>query len=331
MDLFEIIEHSPDDIIITDALVLLFDKLKKYDCIACSVSGGSDSDLLVDMCTKADQEHKVRYVFFDTGLEYAATKEHLNYLEQKYNITIEWERAVLPIPTCCKKYGQPFLSKQVSEFISRLQRHNFKWEDKPFEELLKEYPKCKAALRWWCNDFADRKNGSGSSHNIAYHKWLKEFMIINPPPYFISNKCCHYAKKEVAKRYKKANNIDLSIVGVRKAEGGARAAAYKNCFSANDDVADEFRPIFWFKAENKNTYENHYNLKHSRCYSEYGLKRTGCAGCPYGRDFEAELEVIKKHEPKLYKAVNNIFGESYEYTRAYREFVKQKNAEKILN
>ena len=50
-----------------------------------------------------------------------------------------------------------------------------------------------------------------------------------------------------------------------------------------------------------------------------------CAGCPFGRDFEFELEVIEKYEPKLYRAVNNIFGDSYAYTRKYREFCKLKN------
>ena len=64
-------------------------------------------------------------------------------------------------------------------------------------------------------------------------------------------------------------------------------------------------------------------ITHSKCYTEYGLKRTGCAGCPFGRDFEQELDVIANYEPKLYKAVNNIFGDSYEYTRKYREFVKR--------
>ena len=56
----------------------------------------------------------------------------------------------------------------------------------------------------------------------------------------------------------------------------------------------------------------------------YLRKRTGCAGCPYGKDFEFELEVIKKYEPKLYNAVNNIFGDSYEYTRKYLEFRKDR-------
>ena len=67
-----------------------------------------------------------------------------------------------------------------------------------------------------------------------------------------------------------------------------------------------------------------FPIENSKCYTNYGLKRTGCAGCPFGRDFEKELEIIERYEPKLFKAVNNIFGDSYEYTRQYKEFRKQK-------
>ena len=37
---------------------------------------------------------------------------------------------------------------------------------------------------------------------------------------------------------------------------------------------------------------------------------------------------MKKYEPKLYKAVNNIFKDSYEYTRKYREFCREMNLKK---
>ena len=104
----------------------------------------------------------------------------------------------------------------------------------------------------------------------------------------------------------------------------------KNCFTLNLEVADEYRTIFYYTEESKRVYENFYGIEHSDCYCEYGLKRTGCAGCPYGNDFEFELEVIKKHEPKLYIAVNNIFGKSYEYTRKYNSFKKAKR-EAITN
>ena len=60
----------------------------QYKRIMCSISGGSDSDILLDLLTRLDQDKKVQYVWFDTGLEYQATKDHLKYLEQKYGIEI---------------------------------------------------------------------------------------------------------------------------------------------------------------------------------------------------------------------------------------------------
>lgn len=317
--LIGLLKDCPQNQTIGDNLVKAWSKINsnKYSKILCSISGGSDSDIMLDICERCDKEGKVEYIWFNTGLEYQATKDHLKYLEKKYNITIEEKRAEKPIPICCAKYGQPFLSKQVSEYISRLQKHNFQWEDEELDTLLEKYPKCKVALKWWCNAWGDK-----SKFNIEYNKWLKEFMIMNPPMFNISNKCCYYAKKLVAKHAKEDCGCDLSIVGVRKAEGGARSSAYKNCFSDNNGVADEYRPIFWYKNSDKEDYEKCYGIVHSRCYSEYGLKRTGCAGCLYGRDFEKELEIIQKYEPKLFIAVNNIFGDSYKYTRKYREFCK---------
>lgn len=324
----ELLSDVPKNQIIGDNLVRAWSKINsnKYKKIMCSVSCGSDSDVVVDICVMCDKDEKIIYVMFDTGLEYQATKDHKKYLEQKYGIEIIVLRAKKPIPICCKQYGQPFLSKQVSEYISRLQKHNFQWEDEDFDILLKRYPKCKVALKWWCNAWGDK-----SKFNIEYNKWLKEFMILNPPQFKISNKCCYYAKKLVAKHAKEEFDCDLSIVGVRKAEGGARSSAYKSCFSENDGKADEYRPLFWYKNSDKEEYDKHYGIVHSKCYTEYGLPRTGCAGCPFGRDFEQELEIIQKYEPKLYKAVNNIFRDSYEYTRKYRQFYKMKNDKEKRN
>lgn len=150
--LIGLLENCPKNQIIGDNLVRAWSKINssKYEKIVCSISGGSDSDVMLDICTKCDKDNKIEYVWFDTGLEYQATKDHLKYLEEKYGIEIKSYKAIKPIPLTCKQYGQPFLSKQVSEFMSRLQKHNFKWEDKSFEELIEEYPKCKSALKWWC-------------------------------------------------------------------------------------------------------------------------------------------------------------------------------------
>lgn len=317
----ELLQDCPVNSIIVDNLIRAWSKINspKYKKIVCSISGGSDSDVMLDIVWRCDKDNKVDYVWFDTGLEYQATKEHLKYLENKYNIKIKPYKAIKPIPISCKQYGQPFINKQAAEYIDRLQRHSFKWEDKSFDELYKEYPKCKAALLWWCN------LKKSNAFNIANNKWLKEFIIENPPTFKISSKCCQYAKKDVSHKLIKENTYELNIVGVRRAEGGVRATSYKSCFSEGDDGCDNYRPLFWYKDSDKIDYENAYNVEHSDCYVVYALPRTGCAGCPFGRDFENELEIIQKYEPKLYKAVNNIFGDSYEYTRKYREFVKKMN------
>jgi 3'-phosphoadenosine 5'-phosphosulfate sulfotransferase (PAPS reductase)/FAD synthetase len=314
--LYDILNKLPKNKIVIDNFIKAFWIINNdvYKKIICTVSGGADSDVMMDICTKCDVDNKIDYVWFDTGLEYQATKDHLLYLEEKYNIDIIRYRAVKSIPLSCRQYGQPFLSKQISEFIQRLQRHNFKFEDKSFEELYAEYPKCKSALQWWCN-----RNRSYSL-NISGRKWLKEFLVENPPTFNISNKCCKFAKKDVAHKAISENQYDLNIYGVRKSEGGARAQAYKNCFDQNDNNFDNYRPLFYYKDADRVEYELTFDIVHSKCYTEYGLDRTGCAGCPFGKNFEFELEVIEKFEPKLFKAANKIFNDSYEYTRMYREF-----------
>lgn len=316
----ELLESCPKNQTIGDNLVRAWTKINssKYKNILCSISGGSDSDVMLDIVWRCDKDNKVTYVWFDTGLEYQATKDHLKYLEDKYNIDILPYKAIKPIPSSCKTYGQPFISKIVSKYIYNLQNHNFKWEDKSFNELKREYNGIDSYLKWWCNC------NSFKSFNIGYNKYLKEFLVKNPPTFKISDKCCHYAKKNVAHKCIKENKYDLNILGVRKAEGGIRSSAYKSCFDENGNGYDNYRPLFWYKDKDKQDYEITYCIEHSKCYTEYGFLRTGCCCCPFGgKEVEYELEVIQKYEPKLYKAVNNIFGESYEYTRRYREFCKQ--------
>lgn len=292
---------------------------------------GADSDICMDICEKV-KPHGVRYVWFDTGIEYQATKDHLTYLEKKYNITIDRRNAVVPVPMSNKTYGEPFLSKYVSEMISRLQRHGFDWKDEPYETSVQKYPNCKAALKWFNNQHGDYSRFKYSRFDISGQRYLREFLISNPPEFQISARCCDGAKKNVAKKYIKESGTELMILGLRKSEGGVRAGAYHNCFSASTKKGiSEYRPIFWFTDKDRKEYENLFHIRHSRCYTEYGFRRTGCAGCPYGgKELTKELAVIETYEPKLCKAVKNIFHDSYEYTRKYYEFrkmmeVKEKN------
>lgn len=345
-----------DDFLIFDGLVKSNTIINnpQYRNIMCSISGGSDSDIVLDICTKLDVNKKIQYVWFDTGIEYQATKDHLKFLEEKYGIEIIREKAIKSIPYTARKNGQPFVSKWVSQNMERLQNYGFQWEDEPYEVLVKRY--CKKAdperkkeldlqwqegkkpyhwllldgdwytgavncLQWWCNTKKE-KNGKPSRFCIAQNTWLKEFIVQNPPAFKISAICCKYAKKQVAKNFVKENNIDLSIMGIRKAEGGIRSTAYKTCYSINENGVDYHRPIFFYTEETKRNYENAFNITHSRCYTDYGMIRTGCAGCPLNMKVTEDQAVIESNEPKLYGAINKIFSDTYEYTRKYREFQK---------
>ena len=68
---------------------------------------------MLDIIWRCDKDNKVDFVWFDTGLEYQATKDHLKYLENKYGIEVKSYRAIKPIPTSCKEFGQPFISSYI--------------------------------------------------------------------------------------------------------------------------------------------------------------------------------------------------------------------------
>ena len=90
-----------------------------------SISGGADSDIVLDLIHRLDDERKAVYMWINTRMEYMATRSHLDFLENKYSINIERIAPVNPISITVKKYGYPFISKIVSQTIRTLQRHHF--------------------------------------------------------------------------------------------------------------------------------------------------------------------------------------------------------------
>ena len=330
MDLKNILKDNTNPII-TDSFIKANSVIneKLVSRVLCSVSGGADSDVMMDLIHKVDEDKKVDYVWFDTGLEYQATKDHLQYLENRYDVEIKRVKPIKSIPQSVKEYGVPVFSKQISAFLNLLVNHEFDWIDKPYTELENKYGRCNSALKWWCNekgkDIEDERKKN--MFNIAGKKWLKEFLLENPPQFKISKKCCDYAKKDVSKNMIKEGNYDILVIGVRKAEGGLRSTSYKNCFSPKDNKHKfaNYRPLFWYSNKDRKDYEEQFGIIHSRCYTEYGLTRTGCVGCPYNIKILDELAIIEKYEPKLYKAACNVFKDAYEFQRKFKSFRDKMN------
>ena len=292
------------------ALLKASEILGKHNKVYVSISGGADSDIMTDIIEQCKApNNEIHYLFIQTGIEYRATLEHLVDLEKRYGIEIERIRPKTPIPLAVKKYGVPFLSKHVSEMVKRAQKHNFKWEDGTWEELNAKYPNLFQAIKWWS---ATEKY----KFSIRENKYLKEFMLANPPDFPISSWCCNASKKQPLHKIEAMG--DLACVGIRNAEGGVRAKI-KSCYNPESDVA-KFFPVFWLTKADKEYYEQHFGITHSRCYTEYGLKRTGCVGCPFNIHYKEEMKVVEAYEPNAVKACKNVFGRSYEYTERYREF-----------
>lgn len=318
-------------VMVEDAFTKCDSILQKYDKVMISVSGGSDSDIVVDMVCRLGYAGKCSFVFFDTGIEYQATKDHLQYLEDHYSIQIERIRPKKPVPSAVREVGVPFLTKYVSGEIGQLQGHNFEWEDLPLEQLQGKYGDY-FGFRWWTNYYPAQDGFKASMFQIAKFPFLKEFLIKYPPEFPISDKCCKCAKKDVSHCYMKNHpEIQLRLMGVRKSEGGIRAIAYKGCYYP-ESKEPFYMPLFWMSDADKREYEKSFEVVHSACYTVYGMKRTGCAGCPFNSKFLRDIETLERYEPKLAKAVKNIFGKSYEYTLQYREFksfmkAKQKQCE----
>lgn len=101
-------------------------RLKQHPKAICSYSGGSDSDILIDLIERTREIFPslppVKYVFFNTGLEMKAIKDHVQETAEKYGVEIETVRPKIGIVQAARTYGIPFVSKIMSSGLSEWQK-----------------------------------------------------------------------------------------------------------------------------------------------------------------------------------------------------------------
>ncbi len=269
--------------------------------IVVSFSGGKDSTLLLQLIEECGLKNKVRVVFFDTLMEFQAIYDFIK-LKESQGWIIEKTKPELPAPLIYKKFGVPFKSKHDSEMLERLQKHNFDFKQdtlKSYDELILKYPKCKVGILWITQ----------SNIKMNCPNWLRNELATNGLDFKIANKCCTYLKKKPVAKFNKENDIKLSLVGIRQAEGGIRSRI-NTCINIHDDNI-KFFPLLFLTDDDVNYLIESKNIELCKAYTEYGLKRTGCVGCPFGRERERELKIIQEKEPNKYLACINLFGNSY--------------------
>ena len=310
--------------------------LKSHPKAICSYSGGSDSDVMLDLIERTRKLFNlppVKYVFFNTGLEMKATKDHVKETAEKYGVEIETVRPRINIVQASRKYGIPFVSKIMSSGLSEWQKKDVplsiadeynEAEDKAAKraELRERYPGCEQLINFVCCCNAAGEPRPNIQLVINSSKYMLDFIREYPPDFKISAKCCDYCKKDVAHRVQK--DYEMIITGERRDEGGMRSVPRKDntalCFTETSSGQFRLRPLYYVSDADKEWYKNEYGIRYSDAYEVYGLKRTGCCGCPISFRAADDLEIIGKYEPNIKKAAWNIFGKSYDYRRQYNEY-----------
>jgi 3'-phosphoadenosine 5'-phosphosulfate sulfotransferase (PAPS reductase)/FAD synthetase len=311
-------------------------RLTQYPNAICSYSGGSDSDImlhLIETVRKIFNLPPVQYCFFNTGLEMDAIKRHVRKMEELYGVTITEHRPKKNIVQATREYGQPFVSKIMSAGLEGIQKKSIPLsiaaeyanaEDKAAKraELKERYPKCESTINFLCGCNSAGEPRPDIQLVINSSKYMLDFIIDNPIPFKVSNKCCTYCKKNLAHSVQK--DFDMVITGERRDEGGMRSVPRKDntsmCFSETADGKYRLRPLFYVSDADKQWYKDYYKIRYSDAYEVYGLTRTGCCGCPISAKAVEDLEKIRPFEPNLVKAAWNVFGDSYRYRQQYNEY-----------
>lgn len=314
----------------------------------CSYSGGADSDIMIDVIEKARAVFHlppIKYVFFNTGLEMKATKDHVKATAEKYGVEIMEARPKINIVRATRTYGVPFVSKIMSKGLSEWQKKGVpltiadeyaEADDKAAKrtELRERYPKCESLINFLCCCNRDGEPRPNIQLVINSSKYMLDFIKQNPPTFQISAKCCDYCKKQIAHKVQK--DYEMIITGERRDEGGMRSVPRQGeansamCFSETASGQFRLRPLYYVSDKDKAWYKEYYGIRYSDAYEVYGLTRTGCCGCPISYKAIDDLELIRPYEPNIVKAAWNLFGESYRYRQEYNAYKSERKAGEIV-
>lgn len=234
-----------------------------------SYSGGKDSHFLWWFIKEYLKDERIEIVGVNTSFEIPEIRDRII---RNSDIVLHPSMNRWEIK---EQYGIPCYSKQQDEYIYRYQ-HGSRSDNTMRAVLGKN-----AVFN--LNKSARKRLLDGDLHKI-------------------SNKCCLFNKEKPMMQYAKEAG-KRAIMGVRQSESMTRRAKYNTCLRKNGD----FSPIYDFSDDLIDAIYKAYDIDIPKCYNY--VTRTGCAGCPYGRNCEKELALL----PDLQrKAAVKYFCESYD-------------------
>lgn len=253
-----------------------------------SYSGGKDSHLLYWFIKEyAPEFSKIKVVGINTYMEHHEIRDRI------YKNCDEVLLPILKPFEIKEKYGIPCFSKEQDFYIYYYQ-NAIRKNKKPSKTIL------------------EKINGTYRT-GFVLSKKAREY-ILSGKAHKITHLCCHYLKKEPARRFEKENGLK-PILGITGNESKMRKTQYKGCFSKNG----KFTPLWDLTEKLENAIYEKYNIELPKIYNN--VKRTGCMGCPYGsykHDTEKELTLLDGNQKKF---VCEYFKESYKILGINKEVV----------
>ena len=144
----------------------------------------------------------------------------------------------------------------------------------------------------------------------------------------ISDLCCDEIKKYPMKKYEKESGRKYKITGMRKAEGGRRTRTHCVVFRKG---RISFQPLAVITDEWEEWFIKKHNIKLCKLYyPPYNFLRTGCKGCPYAIEIQAELETLSRLLPAERKQCEYIWKPVYEEYRRIGYRLKKNEQQKLF-
>lgn len=283
----------------TENEFLLLDRIQKIKQIidtygeenfCVSFSGGKDSCVLSALIDMAIPENKIPRVYSNTGIEY---RMMVDFVEKQKEKQHPWELVIIKPTIKIKKMleedGYPFKSKKHAKKLGTYQRNGW---TKTTQNYLYPSEDCKR--------FACPKK--------LQYQFTEDFKLK------VDYKCCVNLKEKPLEKWGKENNKPYGILGIRKAEGGARAKG--KCLAFSGNKLKTFNPLIPVPDDFIEWFINAYNINLCELYKPpYNFKRTGCKGCPFALNLQNELDTMGKFFPIEKNQCEELWKPVYEEYR----------------
>ena len=253
-----------------------FDKIKP-NTYYLSYSGGKDSHFLYWFIKEYLKRDDIKIVGINTYMEHHEIRDRIL---KNSDIVLYPKMKPFEIK---EKYGIPCFSKEQDFYIYYYQNSLRKGKT-PSRTIL------------------EKVNGTYKT-GYCLSKKAREY-VLSGNAHKITHLCCHYLKKEPARRFEKESGLK-PILGIRGGESVLRKQQYKSCFTKDM----KFTPLHDLSDELLEKIYKKYNIEIPKIY-DY-VSRTGCAACVYGSwkgETQKELGLLPPNQRKF---VCEYFKESY--------------------